>query len=41
LTAAGAEKRLCALFGVASLEGFGSLTGPKLSAMGAWSIIWT
>jgi len=32
---AGAEKRLCALFGVGSLEGFGAFDRAELSAMGA------
>ena len=32
---AGAERRLCALFGVESLEGFGSFGRAELSAMGA------
>ncbi len=32
---AGAERRLCALFGVSSLEGFGTFDRAELSAMGA------
>ncbi|MCB6178005.1 DNA mismatch repair protein MutS [Rhodobacter sp. Har01] len=32
---AGAEHRLCALFGTTSLEGFGSFTRAEMSAMGA------
>lgn len=31
----GAEKRLCTLFGVGSLEAFGQFTRPEISAMGA------
>ncbi len=31
----GAEKRLCALFGVGTLDAFGSFTRPEMAAMGA------
>jgi DNA mismatch repair ATPase MutS len=38
---AAAERRLCALWGVATLDGFGRLTGRNWRRWGRWSIIWT